>query len=61
MNKPTKSEIVPGLVLRSARFSEVVIVDWFNKSRGIVRAQVMDGGPRQGDVVTLPIQTLRWQ
>jgi hypothetical protein len=61
MNKPTKSEIVPGLALRSTRFSEVIVEGWLNKSRGIVSATVNDGGPRQGDRVSLPMQVLRWQ
>jgi hypothetical protein len=61
MTKPTKSEIVPGLLLASTRYSEVVILGWFNKSRGVVSAQVNDGGARQGETVTLPMQVLRWQ
>jgi hypothetical protein len=60
MNKPTKSEIVPGLLLASTRYSEVLVLDWFNKARGLVRAQAPDLSGNMREVV-LPMSVLRWQ
>ena len=57
MAKIQKSEVVPGLLVRSARWSEVLVLAQPN-SRGMVRCEVYTTeGPRQ---VTLPYQTLRW-
>lgn len=59
MNRPTKEEIVPGLLLASARWSDVEVLGWTNKSRGLVRCAVF--APEGQRVVTLPMQSLRWQ
>lgn len=58
MNRPTKSEIVPGLLLASARWSEVLVLAPPN-SRKMVKCRVWaSDGERD---VTLPMQSLRWQ
>lgn len=58
MNRPTKSEIIPGLLLTSARFSEVLVLA-APASRGMVQCRVYVSGVERD--VTLPVQSLRWQ
>lgn len=60
MTKPTKSEITPGLLLASARFSEVLVLA-APTSRGMVRCEVFMPVSGEQRVVMLPMQSLRWQ
>jgi hypothetical protein len=57
MTKMKKSEIVPNLLVRSARWSDVLILSAPN-SRGMVRCRVWaSDGERE---ISLPWQVLRW-
>lgn len=60
MNKPSASEIVPGLLLASTRFSEVLVLAK-PTSRGMVRCEVTMPVSGEVRVVSLPRQVLRWQ
>jgi hypothetical protein len=59
MAKIAKSDVVVGLLCASARYPDVRVLGWFNKSRGIARCEVFNwrGEPIE---VTLPWQSLRY-
>jgi hypothetical protein len=58
MAKIKKEDVVPGLLCASARYSDLMVVGWFSKSRGLVNC--LASLPGENRPVTLPYQSLRW-